>query len=76
MALTLGQKLMTYLFLMPKRAACMAPAKAEAGAIVAVGTPRTAVANTDLALAPRWYCFKGVRTKAEADFSRPSLILS
>lgn len=54
----------------------MALAHAEAGAIAAAGIAWTAVARADTVLAPRWYFFKGVRTKAEADFPRPSLRLS
>lgn len=66
----------TNLFLKPRRAQCTALAQAEAGAIAAAGTARTAVAKADPAPAPRWYFFRGVRTKAEADFPRPSLRLS
>lgn len=66
----------TDLFLKPRRAQCTALAQAEAGAIAAAGTARTADARADPAPAPRWYFFRGVRTKAEADFPKPSLRLS
>lgn len=64
------------LFLTPRRAQCTARAAAEAGAMAAAGAAWTAVAKADPTPAPRWYLFKGVWTKAEADFPKPSLILS
>lgn len=61
---------------MPTRALCTALAQAEAGAIAAVGTPWTTVANADPAPSPRWYFFNGVRTNAEAVFPIPSPMFS
>lgn len=61
---------------MPTRALWTALAQAEAGAIAAVGTPWTTVANADPAPSPRWYFFKGVRTNAEAVFPIPSPMFS
>lgn len=49
----------TDLFLNPRRAQCTALAQAEAGAMAAAGTARTAEAKAGPAPEPRWNFFKG-----------------
>lgn len=59
------------LFLTPRRAQCIAPTAAVAGATAAAGADLAALARADPALAPRLYDFKGFPTNTDADFPKP-----